>query len=79
LFQQFQANPVSTLSTTIAGIILLALLYVSDRTLIALKQLLGGTFNIEMLTSPTGSVWYQGFFSRREARCSALETPLAIR
>lgn len=79
LYQQFQAHDLTTLSVAIAGISLLALLFVFSRTLLALRQLLTDSFRTEIVTSPTGSVWYQGFFSRGEARSAGLERLLSIR
>ena len=79
LYQQFQAHDLTTLSVSIAGISLFALLYVFSRTLLALTQLLRGQFRTEIVTSPTGSVWYQGFFSRGDTRSAGLEQLLSIR
>lgn len=79
LYQQFQATPFETLSASIAGVSLLALLYVLSRSLISLRQLIKGQFSMETVTSPMGSVWYQGFFSGGDARKAGLEQLLSIR
>lgn len=79
LYQQFQEQPVTTLSASIACLSLLVLLYVFGRSLLALTQLLRGEFHAETITSPTGSIWYQGFFSRGDARSAGLEKLLSIR
>ena len=79
LYQQFQAQPVTPLSAVVAGISLLALLYVLSRSLLALTQLLSGQFHTETVTSPTGSIWYQGFFSHGNVRSAGLEKLLSIR
>ena len=79
LYQQFQAQPVTLFNALLAGISLLALLYVFGRSLIALKQLLSGQFTAEEMTSPTGSVWYQGYFVRGNTRHAGLEELISIR
>lgn len=79
LYQQFQATPVTTLSILIATVSLLALLYVFSRTLLSVKQLVSGQFSAEAVTSPTGSVWYQGYFSHGNAHDAGLEKLLSIR
>lgn len=79
LYQQFLASPITALSASIAGVSLLALLYVSARTLLSLTGLLNGRFLVETVTSPTGSIWYQGFFAHGEQRCTGLEQLLSIR
>lgn len=79
LYQQFQAQNLTTLSISIAGTSLLALLYVFSRSLLALTQVLRGQFRTDIVTSPTGSIWYQFFFSHGNARSAGLERLLSIR